>query len=170
MAIIGIQVNRNNPPFTLNDFKFWMPQFKDVTDIQTYFDKLYPLANQSVFKSVFGVDWERAMSLYIAHQIQLIANQLEGSGGHSITDVPGGTAIRGVLTSAQIGNFSKQIDVDKTIITEDEAKWWNLTSYGQEFYALWRKHPWPSIAVITSGPITPCPEHNHCHKKDDIDI
>lgn len=48
MAIIGIQTDRKNPAFTIADFTFWMPQFKQFMDTdegQTMFDNLYEIAN-----------------------------------------------------------------------------------------------------------------------------
>ena len=52
MAIIGILTDRENPEFTIEDFTFWMPQFKNfmaTPDGQRYFNKLYPIANNKIF-------------------------------------------------------------------------------------------------------------------------
>ena len=78
MAIIGIELNRENPDFTADDFTFWMPQYKlfiKTDEGQKYFNKLYTLVNNKIFKSIYGSDWELAMSYAIAHYLTLISNQ-----------------------------------------------------------------------------------------------
>ena len=70
MALIGIQLDRKNPEFTSADFTFWMPQFKNyvaTSDGQVAFNNLYEIANNKIFKSIYGTDWKLAMSLCIAH-------------------------------------------------------------------------------------------------------
>ena len=65
MAIIGIQLDRNNPEFSAADFAFWMPQYSKfiaTEDGQKHFDKIYKLVNNKIFYSIFGSDWELAMS------------------------------------------------------------------------------------------------------------
>lgn len=156
MAIIGIQIDRNNPPFTSNDFTFWMPQYKKfiATDEgQTYFNKLYNVVNNKIFKSIFGSDWELAMSYAIAHYLTLIANQQEAPSGNTLAEIAGGGNFKGVLASASVGGFSKSYDIDKTLISEDEAKFWNQTSYGASLMALLKTKGIPSIMVVTSDPI-----------------
>lgn len=157
MAIIGIQVNRQNPEFTIDDFTFWMPQyskFMTTEQGQKYFNKLYKIVNNKVFKSIFGSDWELAMSYAIAHYLTLISNQLGAPAGDSLESIAGGGTIQGVLSSASVGSFSKSYDIDKTISQDEEAKFWNQTAYGQSYWALLKTKAIPSMMVITSGPLT----------------
>lgn len=156
MAYIGISVNRTNPAYTIADFTFWMPQFKaymQTEEGQTAFNNLYEIANNSIYKSIFGVDWKLAMSLCIAHYLQLIANQLQAPAGDSLEGIAGGGSIKGLISSASVGGFSKSYDTKLTVSEEQEALFRNQTAYGAELYTLIIKHNTPLIAVITSGPI-----------------
>lgn len=157
MALIGIQLDRKNPEFTSDDFAFWMPQyaaFLKTEEGKRYFDKLYPLVNNKIFVSIFGTDWELAMSYAIAHYLTLIANQLQTPAGDSLEGIAGGGVTKGVLSSMSVGAFSKSYDIDKTMLSEDEALFWNQTSYGAALMALLKTKAIPSIMVVTSNPIS----------------
>lgn len=156
MAIIGIQLNRDNPSFTIADFTFWMPQYKaymNTEDGQAAFNNLYEIANAKIFKSIYGSDWKLAMSLCIAHYLTLIANQLGAPAGDTLAGIAGGGNYKGILQSASIGEFSKSYELSATLVEEDESKFWNQTSYGAELMALLKTKAIPSIMVVTSHPI-----------------
>lgn len=156
MAIIGIVTNKENPPFTIEDFTFWMPQFSNfmaTLEGQRYFDKLYPIANNKIFYSIFGTDWEVAMSYCIAHYATLIGQQQQAPAGDTLAEVAGGGTIKGVLQSATIGQFNKSYDLTKTMLDSQEALFWNQTSYGAQLMALYKTKAVPSILVVTSYPI-----------------
>lgn len=155
MAIIGIQLNRENPEFTSDDFIFWMPQYSKfiaTVEGQKYFNKIYTLVNNKIFYSIFGSDWELAMSYAIAHYFTLIANQIQAPSGDTLQGIAGG-ATHGVLSSMSVGSFSKTYDLDKSMLTEDEAMFWNQTSFGAALMALLKTKAVPSILVVTSNPI-----------------
>lgn len=155
MAIIGIQIDRKNPTFTSVDFTFWMPQFKkyiETEEGQTAFNNLYEIANAKIFKSIYGSDWKLAMSLCIAHYLTLIANQVQAPSGDTLAGIAGGST-HGVLTSMSVGSFSKSYDINKTMVSENEALFWNQTSFGSELMALLKTKAVPSILVVTSNPI-----------------
>lgn len=156
MAIIGIQINRNNPTFTIQDFTFWMPQFKkycETADGQIAYENLYEIANNKIFKSIYGSDWKYAMSLCIAHYLTLIAQQMQAPAGDTLAGIAGGGVTRGVLANAGVGSFNKSYDLSKTMSDVEEAKFWNQTSYGSSLWALLKTKPIPSIMVITSNPL-----------------
>lgn len=156
MAIIGVQIDKQNPEFTACDFLFWMPQFSAFISTdkgQTYFNKLYEVVNNKIFKSIFGTDWELAMSYGIAHYLTLISNQMQAPSGSSLESIAGGGATKGVLSSMSVGEFSKSYDIDKTMLSSDEAMFWNQTSYGSALMALLKTKAVPSIFVVTSNPI-----------------
>lgn len=156
MAIIGIQIDKKNPEFTKCDFTFWMPQytnFMNTTEGERYFNKIYSLVNEKIFKSIFGSDWELAMSYGIAHYFTLIANQLQTPSGNSLEGIAGGGTTQGVLSSMTVGSFSKTYDIDKTMLSENEAMFWNQTKYGAALMALLKTKAVPSIMVVTSNPI-----------------
>ena len=154
MALIGITINRTNPEFKIDDFIFWMPQyakFMQTEEGQKYFEKLCNVANNKVFKSIFGTDWELAMSYCIAHYLTIIANRMGAPAGDTLEGIAGGGATQGVLSSASVGGFSKTYDIDKTISQDDEAKFWNQTSYGQAYWALLKTKAVPTMLVVTNG-------------------
>ena len=153
MAIIGINIDKQNPEYTKADFLFWMPQFTRVENIDTLFDNLYPVANAKIFYSIFGTDWKLAMSLAIAHYATLIGNNTQLPQGTSLASIAGGGTTKGVLASATIGNFSKTYDLDRSMINSPEAVWWNSTSYGAQLMALLKTTAIPSIMVVTSNPV-----------------
>lgn len=156
MSIIGIDIDRTNPSYTIDDYCFWIPKmekFMQTEEGKKYFNKLYPMLNNKIFYSIFGTDWEYAMSLGIAHYLTLIGSQKSRPVGSSLEEAAGGgTAVTGVLTSVSIGGFSKSYDYGLTIKSqEDEALFWNQTQYGIQFYALLKQKAVPSIFVVTNG-------------------
>ena len=153
MAIIGINIDKRNPSYTKADFLFWMPQFTKVENIDTLFDNLYPIANAKIFYSIYGTDWKLAMSLCIAHYATLIGNNTQLPQGTSLANIAGGGTTKGVLQSATIGGFSKTYDLDRSMISGEEAIWWNSTSYGAQLMALLKTKALPSIMVVTSNPV-----------------
>lgn len=156
MAIVGIQLDRTNPPFTIDDFTFWMPQyakFMGTEEGQKYFNKLYAMLNNKVFSSIFGTDWELAMSYAMAHYLTLIANQLQTPSGDTLEGIAGGGVTKGVLSSASVGGFSKSYDINKTMSDDDAAKFWNQTSYGTSYWALLQTKAIPAMFVVTSNPV-----------------
>lgn len=155
MALIGIQLDRTNPTFTKVDFTFWMPQFKkymETEDGTVAFENLYDIANHKIFKSIYGTDWKLAMSLCIAHYLTLIANQVQAPAGNTLEGIAGGST-KGVLSSMSVGSFSKSYDLSKTMVDEDEALFWNQTSFGAKLMALLKTKAVPSILVVTSNPV-----------------
>lgn len=156
MAIVGITLNRDNPPFTVDDFLVWMPQFTKYLETpagQKTFAKIYGIANNRVFYSIFGSDWELAMSYVIAHYLTLIGQQQQAPSGSTLGEIAGGGTTRGVLTGASIGEFQKTYDLSLTTLNTPEALFWNQTSYGASFMALLKTKAIPSIMVVTSNPI-----------------
>ena len=153
MAIIGINLDRKNPSFTKADFLFWMPQFAKLETLDTLFDNLYPMANEKIFYSIFGTDWKLAMSLCIAHYATLIGNNSQTPAASTLAQIAGGGVTKGVLVSANIGGFSKTYDLDKSMISSDEAIWWNSTSYGAQLMTLLKTKAIPSMMVVTNYPV-----------------
>lgn len=156
MAIIGIQINKENPAYSIADFTFWMPQFKNFMQTDegaTMFDNLYPIADAKIFYSIYGSDWKLAMSYCIAHYATLIGQQQQAPSGDTLSSVAGGGVTRGVLQSMTVGGFTKSYDIDKTMSSEEEAMFWNQTSYGAALWALLKTKNIPSIFVVTSHPV-----------------
>lgn len=158
MPVFGIDLNRDNPEYTIQDFVFWMPQFKSYMDTdegKVMFNNLYPLANEKIFYSIFGSDWKYAMSLCIGHYSYLIGANSNSPSGSTLPEVYGGGVTRGVLQSAAIGGFSKSYNLEYTTLNSEEAMFWNQSAYGQQLMALLKTKALASIAVVTSQPLTP---------------
>lgn len=156
MAILGINLDRNNPEFTKCDFLAYMPQFTKylaTTDGENTFNSYYTLANETIFSSIFGAHWKYAMSLAIAHYLTLLGQKMQTPSGDTLGSIAGGGVTRGVMSSATIGGFSKTYDLDRSMVSSEEAKWWNLTSYGAELMALLKTKAIPSMMVVTSNPV-----------------
>ena len=156
MPIIGISTNKNNPPYTKADFLVWLPQFEAylATEKGTQqFNTLYSMANQRVYKSIFGTDWSFAMALYIAHYMAIIADNMTTPVGNTLESIAGAGTLKGVVTSANVGGFSKTIDTKLTISEEKEALFWNQTKWGAQFYAILASKPIPSMFVVITNPI-----------------
>lgn len=172
MAVIGVQTNRTNPPFVISDFTFWMPQFKaymQTEEGQVAFSNLFDIANNKIFKSIYGADWKMAMSLCIAHYLTLISSNVSTPSGDTLESIAGGGTIKGVLSSMSVGGFSKSYDLSKTMVDETEAMFWNQTSYGAQLMALYKTKPIPSIFVVTSSPIGgACDDLSKPHCRPDI--
>lgn len=155
MAIVGTYTDKNNPEYTIDDFCFWIPKmakFMKTDEGLRYFNKLYPIANNKVFYSVFCSDWEYAISLVIAHYATLIGRQLTRPSGDTLEDATSGSEVQGVLTNVSVGGFSKSYDFDSIVKSStDEAMFWNQTSYGISFYALMKSKSLPNIMVVTNG-------------------
>lgn len=156
MAILGINISKDNPEFTKDDFTFWMPQFSKFINTDEgllYFNKLYKICNAKIFYSIYGTDWEYAMCLAMAHYLTLISNQLGAPSGATLSEIAGGGNYKGILQSATVGDFSKSFDLDKTMSRKEESLFWNQTSYGAALMSLLASKPIASIMVVTSGSV-----------------
>lgn len=149
MALIGIDLDRKNPEFHIDDFFFWSPQFTGVEWVRLNFNKLKNIANQKIFYSIWGTDWEYAMSLCISHYIELIAQNKRIPQTSDLTRLGGGGSYKGVMSSMTIGAFSKSLELDKTMLTNEESFFWNQTSYGASLMALYKTKAIPTIFVVT---------------------
>ena len=148
--LIGVELDKKNPEFDIDNFLFWMPQFSKVIN-DRYFEKLKNIANNKIYKSIYGSDWEYAMSLCIAHYMELLGQNHRIHQAESFKDLSGGSNYKGVMNSMTVGSFSKSIEVDKTLVTSEESFFWNQTSYGASLMALYKTKAVPSIFVITEN-------------------
>lgn len=156
MAIVGTFTDKTNPEFTIAAFTVWFPQFKKflaTQDGQATWDVVYPIANEMIFKSIYGPIWSRAIALMIAHLMTLIAGQQQVPEGDTLDSIAGLTNTKGVMSSAHVGAFSVQYELSKTMSEEEEAKWYNYTPFGAELYAIMKTRHVATIFVVTSNPI-----------------
>lgn len=156
MAILGLNMDLQNPEFTVQDFLFWMPQYKkfaETEDFKVMFDNLYPIANDKIFYSVFGGDWKYAMSLAIAHYSYMIAQNSQTPAGGTLAEIAGGGATQGMLTGVSVGGFSKSFDLAYTALNTQEAMFWNYSSYGSKLMALWKTKANLGVMTVVNGPV-----------------
>ena len=92
------------------------------------------------------------MSYGIAHYLTLIAQQMESPSGSTLSEIAGGGNIKGVISSASIGGFTKTYDLGRTMVGSEEALFWNQTSYGASLMALLKTKAVPSMFVVTNDP------------------
>lgn len=169
MALVGIQTDKRNPDYTIDDFCLWIPSLEKFIKTEKglkYFNKLYPIANDKIASSIFGAEWEYAISLCIAHYIALLASDAKRANvsGDSLSSLAGFATPDGVLSGMSVGGFSKSYDFSLTTLTSEESLFWNNTPYGQKLYSLYKTKCVPSVFVVTQGnPL--CPPRNRIRGK-----
>lgn len=149
--IIGTQTNNNNPPFEIETFKILIPRFKkvleneDVLALYEYFEKI---AYTKILYSVFGTDWELAMSLYIAHELSL--NAIDSMmPSDNLQMIANSTGAKGILNNYSVGGVYKSYGYDRTMTNKPNAIYFNSTEYGQRLMNLLATKGIPCIAVVT---------------------
>lgn len=150
-------VNRTNPDtYTKEIFYIYMPsmqQFVETADGTAVFNEYFKIANARCFHSIWGDEWEEAMSLLIAHFLSLWAERAAAAASSmakTISGIAGMGRPRGVETSISAGELSKSYDYSLTTLetTKDNA-FYNRTIFGQEYYARLVHKRSISIAVVT---------------------
>lgn len=87
------------------------------------------VAEKMVVEDIWGDMYDNAVMLYVAHEITL-ARQNAAAG--SVGGTPGSSG--GPPSSKTVGSVSVAYDAANT--AEKNAGWWNLTTYGKQFYRL----------------------------------
>lgn len=120
------------PTFDAEAFRGNFPEFSNAA--------LYPastiefwagLASQQVRSCVWGTMWNTGVSLYVAHEISLSAQNVKSS---TIGGMPGTTG--GIANNKTVGTVT--VGYDTTSTAEKDAGYWNLTNYGKQFIRLAR--------------------------------
>lgn len=157
MAILGApEISAEQPEFTIEDFKFWMPIFSkaiETPDGQVMYNNLYPIALEKIQYSIFGVDWKKAMSLCIAHYATIISRQKSQPIPDTLEQAAALGTTKGVLTSAGVGGFNQTFDLERSLSNTRDAIFWNQTQWGAELYNLFISKPVLSMVVVTPGPV-----------------
>ena len=156
MSLVGLNHNTTNPVFTKEMFLVWMPEFEQFLSTDkgnVYFEEMYEVANEKIFKSVFTSDWKLAMSYCIAHYISIVAENAQVKLGPSLADIAGGDTMEGIVSSSSVGSFHKQVDLSYTLSNTEADKFWNKTKYGAALMSLFRTKFVPTIFVVTNGNI-----------------
>lgn len=118
--------------FDIAAFRTSFPEFSNTEVYPTSLIQLWvDLATQMVDECRWKRSWTMGVSLYVAHELTLAAQNQKAA---KIGGSPGQQG--GVATSKTVGSVSVQFDSSTT--TEKDAGWWNLTTYGKQFIRLAR--------------------------------
>lgn len=118
--------------FDIPLFRTEFPEFKDTTVYPTQMVTFWAgIAIQMVPKDVWCTMWVQGVSLYVAHEITIAAQNAKAA---SVGGVPGTSG--GIANNKTVGNVT--VGYDSATTTEKDAGYWNLTNYGKQFIRLAR--------------------------------
>jgi len=155
-SVIRMSVDRTNPTFTISTFKTYIPamtKFVETDEGRGIFDEYKVIVNGKVFYSVWGDEWKHAFSLLLAHYLVLWAKRAATAAqDSSLQGIASLGNQDGLLTSWSVGEVSKSYSFDGIMINEGvDSAFYNLTSYGREYYALYRQLQTLSIGLVLPG-------------------
>jgi hypothetical protein len=110
-------------------------KFPEFSDIAVYPDSMIMLWAEFAACQVNCNRWKNqtlmGIYLYVAHEITLAAKDYKTG---AMGGVPGGTS--GPMNSKTVGSVTAAYDTQQA--AEKDAGYWNLTSYGKQFFRLSR--------------------------------
>jgi hypothetical protein len=113
-------------------FRKSFPEFQDVNKYPTPMITLWAtFAEQQLNQCTWKSTWSMAVQLYVAHEITLEA---QSAAAATTGGTPGSQG--GIAASKTVGSVSVSYDSANT--AEKGAGYWNLTTYGKQFYRLSR--------------------------------
>lgn len=116
--------------FDIALFRTNFPEFADEVAYPTPMVAMWAeLAEMQVRPCIWKRAWMMGVSLYIAHEITLEAQNRKAAASGGVPGVSGGIANNKTVGSVSVG-------YDTTSTAEEKAGWWNLTNYGKQFYRL----------------------------------
>jgi hypothetical protein len=118
--------------FDIAKFREDFPEFSDVSRYPDAMLNFWAgLAAVMMIECRWGSAYEYGLELYVAHEAAIAArNAKTGQGGGT----PGMGV--GLQNSKSVGSTSTSYDTSST--AEKNAGWWNLTTYGQQFFRMSR--------------------------------
>ena len=115
------------------DTALFRQQFPAFADVVRYPDSMIEfwssVAVNMLIECRWGNVYTQGLSLYVAHQISLAAADAKQAGAGK---TPGQG--NGVVSNKAVGSASKGYDNASSV--EQGAGFWNLTTYGQQYYRL----------------------------------
>ncbi len=116
--------------FDIGAFRAGFPEFRDTVIYPTSQIEFWAeLAELQLPETIWKNLWQKGVSLYVAHEITLAAQNVRTSSAGGAPGQSGGTANTKTVGSATIG-------YDAQTTTEKDAGFWNLTNYGKQLYRL----------------------------------
>lgn len=111
-------------------FRSAFPEFADTVAYPTETINFWvTVAENQVRRQRWGRLWTQGVNLYVAHEIVLARQNVKAA---QVGGSPGQQG--GIATSKTVGSMSVQYDAQST--TEKDAGYWNLTTYGKQFFHL----------------------------------
>lgn len=118
--------------FDVGSFRTSFPEFADTVVYPTSTIDLWAgLATRQVPQRIWRDQWQLGVSLYVAHEITLAAQNTKAAANGGVPGVSGGIA-----NSKTVGSVS--VGYDTTSTAEKDAGYWNLTNYGKQLIRLAR--------------------------------
>ena len=151
MPIYGLPESQTNPEFTIAKFKLLMPRFKDFVtaeDGSQVYDIFKEIANDQILINTFGAKWEYAMSLAIAHYLDM--NNYDRESSYSLHESKKDSGMKKIIVSENLGeNQSRSYSTDEITVTSNYAKFWNTTEYGRRLITLLESQGVPTLFVVS---------------------
>lgn len=118
--------------FDIAAFRLAFPEFKCTDKYPTSMVTFWAgLAAAQVRECIWKTQWNVGVSLYVAHEITLAAQNAMAAALGGTPGLQGGVATTKTVGGGTVG-------YDATTTTEKDAGYWNLTTYGKQFYRLVR--------------------------------
>jgi hypothetical protein len=118
--------------FDIPTFRTNFPEFKDTEKYPTSMIEFWGgLAQLQVRSCIWKSAWLQGVSLYVAHELVLATQNVKASGFGGSPGQQGGIA-----NSKTVGQGTIAFDAQSS--SEKNAGFWNLTTYGKQFYRLVR--------------------------------
>ena len=150
MPVYGLPASQTNPEFTKAKFQLLMPRFKEFVEGkegEQVYDIFKEIADDQILINTFGTKWEYAMSLAIAHYLDI--NNYDRESSYSLKESKKDSGIKGIMVSENLGeNQSKSYSTDEITLTHSYSKFWNTTEYGRRLITLLESQGIPSIFVV----------------------
>jgi hypothetical protein len=117
------------------DAALFRTQFPEFRDTVVYPDQQLnfwaELAEAQLRECVWLSSWQKGVSLYVAHEVTLAAQNQKAAAAGGMPGTSGGVA-----NTKTVGSVAVGYDSENT--SEKDAGWYNLTNYGKQLYRLIR--------------------------------
>jgi len=116
--------------FDIGAFIEEFPEFADTTLYPTAQIEFWVgFATLQVRQEIWKKAWSTGVSLYVAHQLVLYAQNRRSA---AVGGIPGQSG--GIANNKTVGSATVAYDTASTSLTD--AGFWNLTNYGKQFFQL----------------------------------
>lgn len=128
-------------------FRTAFPEFANTSEYSTETITFWAaLAEQMVPQALWKTMWTQGVSLYVAHEITLAAQNKKSAASGGVPGTSGGIANTKTVGSATVG-------YDSTVTSEKDAGYWNLTNYGKQFIRLARIFGAGAVQLVGCTPV-----------------